>query len=133
MVKNNNCIDSFTKFGIASFLLDYKLDGPKVISEDDISITDTKSKELRKEIRKQLKASLSETDKLKFTRFYELVFGKSFRNDFEKNVTKICKQYISQKKSEDEEANKILADVKQKIFNEKYLDVLHKRLDNLRR
>ncbi len=61
------------------------------------------SKRVRKEIRKIMKQRLSNLDKVKFTKIYELFSGRSYRESFEKEVDEQlnkflysqCQQYCS--------------------------------------
>jgi hypothetical protein len=54
------------------------------------------SKRARKEIRKIMKQHLSRLDKLKFTRVYEHLNGKSYRESFEMDVDNFLQWYLQE-------------------------------------
>jgi hypothetical protein len=102
-------------------------------NEVDLSTRYEVFKPWRIEMRKQLKALLPQNDRNKFTRVYELFFGKSFRDGFEKKVTHKINQYVRLKKQESDNKIKLMKEASQSKKERDYsLSVFMGRLKALR-
>ena len=80
------------------------------------------SKRTRKEIRKIMKQRLSHSDKVKFTKIYELFNGKSYRESFEMVVDDGLKMFLYSRYLHIQSSAALFKEVEDQVWREKMPD-----------
>ena len=80
------------------------------------------SKRTRKEIRKIMKQRLSHSDKVKFTKIYELFKGKSYRESFEMVVDDRLKRFLYSRHQHIQSCEALFREVQHQVLREEMPD-----------
>ena len=133
-------IDNISNLEILEFM--NELNNRIILGDTSYSIHDSvicKCPILRKNIRRILKGRLGSSDKFRLTYVYERFGGTEYRQDFEKKVTLMTRQFIHWKIEKQREYDQLLEEVSLEIDREKsqkqeeseYINMMREIISNI--